>query len=374
MESGSDYKRLEDELSSLEMAMLEGQELPDDISELKMMLGDDGVDLSDPKVTEALAERLDPVRVRQEAEKRKKRARPKYFDKIRNFALTSRDAIALFMNFLLMALLPFVGMILLFVSEFLSVGLGISTFLSHGIENVVAWVLAFTVVAFFFALEMRYAALLYQYRDEDVAYRFSLAMLWRRLKYFFNLNSDLEIKKDGHQLRETRMTARWTMVLIVLMGVLGRLADELNEYHDSAWYEGFLKVVVESNPEQFLEYLGGALVAYVLLLGTRFLIHMNYEHWVRIGGNDDESFFDEFLAERELEEMRRLFYQSLIRNRFKRKRTRLMPKYQAYLKSGDTPLLAVEPGLEQEDPPADSSGNEQIVESVNPDETDSMNE
>lgn len=320
-----------DKFSELERAMLAGDPLPENVESLEEMLADDGVDLSDPKFQRGLQGRLDPVRERAEHQRQKARTRPKFYDQVRNFALTARDTVALIFAALLMAFLPAVGILFLFLSETLSAGLGAITFLNDGYEQVIAWILSFTLTTFFFSLEWRLAALVHKY-GKPKKFRWSIAKLNHWRKYALNYNAELQEVEDSHDLREARSVARWVMGLIVILGVLGRLYDELGEYEDETWYTGFWKAIFESNPQDFLGYLGGALIAWVLLIGTRYILGMVYEQWASIGG-DEESFFDLSSVHQELRSVEVRYLQSIVRNRFKNKNRgdKLTQKWEQHL-------------------------------------------
>lgn len=331
---------LDKNFSELEQLWLRDAEIPEDLDELEALLAGDGFDLSSPDYQRSLQDRLAPIRERIEDQRSNQRQRPQFYSKIRNMALTARDSVALIFAFMLMALVPFFGIIMLFLSETFSAGLGATTFLHQGFEVVVAWVLAITLTAFFFSLEWRYAALLHKY-GKPKAYRMTIGIYWQRIVYFLNPKAELLEREDSHDLRETRATARWTMMLIIVLGVLGRLFDELAEFEQDTWYEGFFKILTESNPQQFLEYLGGALIAFVLLIGTRYILGMIYEQWVAVGG-EEESFFDSSSVREELRQVHVKFLQSIIRKRYGYKKGKLIPKYEAFLKEQEETQAGVE--------------------------------
>lgn len=343
-----------DNFSELERKGLENESFPDDINELEEMLSEDGFDLSSAKFQRELQDRLEPTRERIEEKRQNQRKRPEYYNKIRNAALNTRDSVSLIFAMLLMAIMPFAGTVLLFVSEAFSAGLGATTFLNKEGEVVIAWTLAVTLTAFFFSLEWRYAALLHKHGKPKV-YKPSLALFRKWAGRFFNWRGEPEEREDSHQLRETRSTARWTMFLIIVLGVLGRLFDELATYADDSWYEGFVKIVLESNPQEFLEYLGGALVAFVLLIGTRYILGMIYEQWVEVGG-EDVSFFDSSSMQQELQQVHVRFLQNVARQRYNRKKGKLIPKYEGILKQqNDTQETLEFPDTESETAKASNS-------------------
>lgn len=315
--------------SDFEQLMLDSGELPADALELQNLLSEDGADLSNPTVQQALEERLRPVRERSDARRQQQRQRPVIFTRVKNFALTSRDSVALVLAFMLMSVMPFVGVILLFVSEAFSAALGAKSFLNEGFEVVVAWVLSVTLVAFYFSLEWHYASLVHRH-GHPKTYQPTFSTFIRWVAYTFSVNPNQKPKEhdDAYQLRLTRTTARWTMALIIILGFLGRLGNELDDYAQDAWYTGFWKILAESSPAEFLEYVGGALIAFVLLIGTRYILSMMHEIYVAAGGGD-EGFFDASEFQTEMERVRIQFFQYMMRQRWNRKKKQVLDRYEA---------------------------------------------
>lgn len=315
-------------LSALEEAMLYNSDLPQNPSDLEAMLIEDGYDVTQPKMQDELSQRLQPVHERIQKQQEEMRERPQAFTRMRKAALTVRDSIGISMGLFLLSIAPFAMIFFLFLSETFSVYLGIGTFLNQSeTERIIAVLLSITTVGTYFVLEWRHASLLHEH-GKPKSYRFTIANLWRRIKYTLSLTSEPEEKSYSYDLRETNSTVWWLRVLIVMMGVLGRMGDELLVYADLPWAEAIGNILLESSVVEFLEYAGGAFLAIALLIGTRYTVRMMYEVFDAASGGGESlaGFFDASLAQEELEKTKVQFYQMLIRRRWNRKKSSVYQK------------------------------------------------
>ena len=349
-------KRVSETFSDYEIAMLESGDFPDNVEDFEDWLIDDGADLTSVKFQKELNDRLAPTREKIEAARSTQRQRPDWYTRVKNIALTSRDGVALLYVLMFMAVVPFFTMMALFISETFSAGLGIRTFLHGGFEDVVAWILSITLTMMYFSLEWRYTMLLAKHGTPAV-YQFTVAIWWDKLRYVFNRNAELKLKQDNHGLVQAKRIARWTMISLVLLGVLGRLGDEFQTLEEGVWHVQIVNIVTQSDLPEFLEYMGGGLLAFILLLGTRFVISGVYEIWLDIGGQD-ESFFDSSSMQEELRRVHLRFLQRYAKSRWDSKKSGKIKKYEAlkaevFTPVVDTPLEMPEP--EAQDTKLDTS-------------------
>jgi hypothetical protein len=296
----------EKRITRLDQIVNSGQPIPRDIYELEEILLDEGYDLTSPQFTAQRDRRYSDIDKQVEEQRQKSRRRPKNYDHIRNTFLGIRDYVAIAVNFLIRVIGPFVIIVLLFISEVVSVMLGISSFFDHG---AITFTLAITLVAMYFAIEWIGAEYVHKYGSPP-KYKTTLATIWKRVSYFFSLKSQPVEIETHHNIRSLNRVRLVLIMLIVILGIVGRL-ETLLEQNTSVWYNAVAQILTQSTLLQFLEYLGGGIIALGLLSATHFTIISLHETYYSAIGSESVDFFDERLPETMKQEvyLKMLLYQ-----------------------------------------------------------------
>ena len=284
-------------LTKLEQLYIKDAPIPDDLQEIRDILEEDGYDMSSADHTTGLQESLRPIREEIDAERRNARQRPEGFTKFRNMTLNIRDSVSLMFALLLFSVFPLVAVSMLFASEVLSAILGTATFMGDDLlEHIVVIVLGITITAFFFVLEWRRASLEYVYNQKKPKkYMKTLADTVRIWRYRLSRNPNIQRIEidDKTEIKKTKNMARQVMILLVVLGILGRLSTELEEYEDITWHETIQEIVTSSNLNEFFELFAGGFIALILLNATSYILSMAYENFAEIGGDESDNFFSE---------------------------------------------------------------------------------
>jgi hypothetical protein len=309
-----------DKLTTMQRIMLENQKLPNDTHELEQMLSEEGFDISNPLFARQVATREKQLAEKLDQRRRTTRNRNENYEKVRNYFLSWRDYSAFLFNLFFVIIGIPLGIALLVASEVVSVTLGLRTFFN---EELAVLLLASTLVLMYFAVEWRHAQLVAKYGRPPV-YRFTLASVVRRMRYFFSLNPNmlLEPVNDSADIKSVNTTRNTLVVIIVILGILGRLDNLLSAPNAAnvAWYEQILAIFKSSSLKEFLEYLGGGFIALALLVATHYLVSYIYEIFrSAVGGADEVDFFDPSWEAEERDKMMVALYQTHLRQIWQKK-------------------------------------------------------
>lgn len=303
------------QLTSMQRLMLDNQRLPDDQHELEQMLSEEGFDTSNPVFTRQVSAREKQLSEQLEQRRRATRNRNVNYDKVRNYFLSWRDYSAFLFNLFFVIIGIPLGITLLVASEVVSVTLGLRTFFD---DELAVILLSSTLVLMYFAVEWRHAQLVAKYGKPPV-YRFTLASVVRRVRYFFSLNPNMELEviHDTAEIKSVNFTRNTLIVIIVILGILGRLNNLLStpEAAKTAWYDQIVVIFSYSSLKEFLEYLGGGFIALALLVATHYLVSYIYEIFrTAVGGADEVDFFDPSWESEERNRIMVALYQSHLRH------------------------------------------------------------
>lgn len=281
--------------TALDKLMLKGVNLPQDTEQLERLLENEGFDVTNPSFQKQIETRY--RQIDDNSRSNKLRQRPDSYIKLRNSVLSVKDYSSFVFNFIFVVVGTVLGVLLLFVSEVVSVKLGIDTFFSQ--EPLITWLLAVTLIVLYFAIEWQLASLLHKF-GRPKRYKLTLSMLSSELKYFFNINSKLLEKENNHDIISINRTRFVLVLLIVVLGVLGRLDASISQL-SGAWYDAIVNIFTNSTLKQFLEYIGGGVVSIALLSATHFVVQYIYSVYISAVGSDNVDFFEEssVIAEKE---------------------------------------------------------------------------
>lgn len=270
--------------------------LPDNLDDLRQIAIQEGVPIAAASFQNGLNGMMLRARQYYEAKQKNKRERPDGYLKARNFMLASRDVIAMLVNFFLVVVGIPVSIVALYVSEVLGVHLGIATFLS-GENEAVAWALAVTTITAYFAL-LWYQVAAYKLDTPTPETQWSFRVWIDRLKYIFGLKPDKHVawqpqfKAQKTRTRQAATAIRWLTLLIVLLGVLGRLDGE-EAMNNGTWISGLTAIVTQSTLSELMTYFGGGFISFALLVATHYLIHFVYDAYGKAVGATETDFFSE---------------------------------------------------------------------------------
>lgn len=275
------------QFTSLDKLMLKNGELPSDAEQLERLLVNEGFDVTSPAFQKQVETRN--RQIDENSRNNKLRQRPESYIKLRNSVLSVKDYSSFVFNFIFVVVGTVLGILLLFVSEVVSVKLGIDTF--FGQEPIITSLLSVTLIVLYFAIEWQLASLLHKF-GRPKRYKMTVGMIAKELKYFFNINAALVEKDNNHDIISINRTRFVLVILIVVLGILGRLDTSISQL-SGAWYDSLVNIFVQSTLKQFLEYIGGGVVSIALLSATHFIVQYIYSVYVAAVGSDNVDFFEE---------------------------------------------------------------------------------
>ena len=282
--------------NQLDKMMLADRPLPTDEAELERLAQFEGIDVSAPIILKQFEDREKAIDEQYNERDKNKRMRPESYIKARNRAMAWNDLAAIAFSFLFVTVFTPLGLIALFVSEFVAVAGGIMTFWKEG-WLLVAF-LSFTIVSVYFALEWLTVGIQHRHKSKP-KYHFTLADLRKRWNYFWSDDPNLErmVKEDRSEMNALTRTRRIVIIVIIILGLLGRMGTQLQALEGN-WREAFVALFIDSSLYELLEYVGAPLITFALLVATHWLMGFMYTRYIAAVGTEQVDFLEESSQDR----------------------------------------------------------------------------
>jgi hypothetical protein len=283
----------------------------EDLNALKARLIQMGVDVTSPTISSEVEKRTSQINTKHS----KDRKRPEWYGTLRNSFLAWQDVLGIMFYGAIMLVIAPLSLLALVYTEGISVYLGLSVFLSD--EPTVASILSITVVLSYVVVGWIMSDVLRRIPHED-SHEWSLKLFMRNVAYRLGFGSGWEARKlhvDFVHLKRLNSVHWWLIIIIVIMGFLGRLKSDLANYDDVTWHEAIIQIATNSNVTDFISYVGGAAIAIALLVGTQFMIEFFYGNYYRAVGSTEVDFLEDGDIQRETDKNIAEYYLFLIQKK-----------------------------------------------------------
>lgn len=332
-------EEVKEKLKPLDRIKVNGGRLPDDIESLEEILISESIDPSHPSVLKEVEKRVAPLRAQRDKEFEKYRTRPSDYIEKRNKSLGKRDEIVISISSAFTVWLPIISFVMLAFTEVVAITLGVLTFWRE--HWIIVGALSATIVLAYYYVEWEIAENKHQTKREYGVrdnIKWNLRRLGREIQYRLSTDGTSNIPDEINpfaDLRSVKRVRNGILLLVVILGILGRLGDKIQELSVSIdsttgqqvvvpWHDAITEIVVASNLLDFLELLGGGAIPFILMAATHFAIARIHEIYVNAVGETEVGFFDKASEmakweEREQEAIRKLYQYRLNLNWEKRK-------------------------------------------------------
>lgn len=237
-----------------------------DLNEIRQQAREAGIDLSLPSVQTAIAKR------RQAALENEQHEPPRVYVLFQNAIIGVGHAITTAVMLIISHVLLPLSIIGLAVAEYARVKAGIKTF-----DSARATLLSGVAVVFYLGLLVVYSNKIDG--AEITRDKFSLRLLWRKLRYFVGLGGKFRTQQIT-SLDLLEQALKWTGALIVLLGTVGSLKGKLAI--EGAWHSAIVHLLVDSDLPTFLSLIGGLTLTAGLLFGLRFLVDYQWQTYRKL--------------------------------------------------------------------------------------------
>lgn len=275
-----------------------------DLDQLRAEAIRQGIDLSQPRVQQAIAGRR--AKARDLALASAPNQPSKYFIMLRDGIMFIGNGLLLALMLLLSyALLP-VAIVGLFYAEVQRVSLGVALF-----DPPRAILMATVSVSTYLILLVVQAGQLRRNPDQARPI-WSLRLWWQQIRYMLGLSRRWKAQQHTQQQLLGIAISRLG-TLIILLGTAGSLEQELSGA-EGAWYEAIWHILAGSSLMVFLSLLGGITLTAGLLAGLDYSVRLAFSKWIALIPETNADFLSESSADssRVEDQAETLFLKALI--------------------------------------------------------------
>lgn len=252
-----------------------------DLDRLRQQAVAAGVDISQIGHQRQITERRQ--RATELAHTRRESRAAQWHETARQWAAALGDALVLFVTLFAKYLMPPIGIAGLWWVEIARTKTGIALF-DPGRAGLMSTVLLSVYLSLLIVRADTAAKL-----GETSRYRWSLRSVFNSAAYLAGLRR----LEQRTQLQSIDNVIRALVVLIVLLGTAGTMAEEMALW-DGAWYHALADMATGADLLTMMTLISGALVSYLLLLALHYVVQMTYSQYAQIMPEDALSadFFD----------------------------------------------------------------------------------